>query len=252
MSVEELKEIISRAEELHSKFEKLFVRLYDPSITNNLELLREEVSKVYALSEEKFSVASQMYKKALILGGELENLAREIQKDEHQMKFRIEEVLTILNQGIENFSSKTRIKLYLQRLLQFYRVYDYSLNQSLQRLSAEVEGLVFISEKEKKPPAVIVEHVKKIDELEENFNKLRLLTSHLYIHPSWVYKVEDALREWHTKGLLWVEVRNIEQLTKIPRAKISEILEGLSLIGVVDKRKRGGEIVYKLRGFGEG
>ncbi|MBO8175705.1 MAG: hypothetical protein H0Z18_10650 [Thermococcus sp.] len=251
MDVEKLKELILKAETLHRDFEKLFLKLYEYANQDYFEAVGEVILKLHELSEEKFETASQIYKRIAPVGGELEKAGRELQKNEHQMKFRIEEIIALLGHTKESFSEKLKTKAALQRLFQFHRIYDYSVTQSLQRLSAEIEGLIFISEKEKKPPTSIIERLKKIEELEERLNTLTTFVFHIHSHPSWVHKVEESLREWHSKGLLWVEPRNVEQNTGIDRAYAAQILEGLTLIGVVEKRKRGGESVYKLRGFGE-
>ena len=251
MDVEKLKELILRAETLHKDFEKLFLKLYEYANQDYLEGVEEVILKLHELSEKKFEIASQIYKRIAPVRGRLEKTGRELQRNEHQMKFRIEEIMGILGHAKESFSEKLKAKAALQRLFQFHRIYDYSVTQSLQRLSAEIEGLIFISEKEKKPPTSIIERLKKIEELEERVNILTNFMFHLYSNPSWVYKIEESLKEWHSKGLLWVEPRNVEQNTGIKREHATQILDGLTLIGIVEKRKRGGESVYKLRGFGE-
>nr|WP_206204965.1 MULTISPECIES: hypothetical protein [unclassified Thermococcus] len=236
---------------LHKDFEKLFLKLYEYANQEDFNAIGEAIIKLHELSEEKFETASQIYKGIAPVGGDLEKAGRELQKNEHQMKFRIEEIITLLGHIKESFSEKLKAKAALQRLFQFHRIYDYSVTQALQKLSTEIDGLIFISEKEKKPPTSIIERLKKIEELEEKLSILIAFISHTYSHPSWVHKVEDSLREWHSKGLLWVEPRNVEQNTGIDRAHVAQILEGLTLIGVVEKKRRGGESVYKLRGFGE-
>ncbi len=251
MDVEKLKELILRAEDIHKNFEKLFLKLYEYTSQNHLEKAEEIILKLHELSEEKFEIASQIYRKTASIGGEIERIGKELQKNEHQMKFRLEEIMGLIGHAKESFSEKLKTKAALQRLFQFHRIYDYSVTQSLQRLSAEIEGLILISEKEKKPPTSIIERLKKIEELEERLTTLTNLAFHLYSHPSWVYKIEESLKEWHSKGLLWVEPRNVEQNTGIDREHAAQILDGLTLIGIVEKRKRGGESVYKLRSFGE-
>ena len=251
MDVEKLKELISRAEMLHKDFEKLFLKLYEYANRDYFDEISEVILKLHELSNEKFETASQIYKGTALVGGDLEKAGRELQKNEHQMKFRIEEIMTLLGHVKESFSEKLKAKTALQRLFQFHRIYNYSVTQTLQKLSAEIDGLIFISEKEKKPPVSIIERLKKIEELEESLNNLITFIFHTYSHPSWVHKVEESLKEWHSKGLLWVEPRNVEQNTGINRDYVTQILEGLTLIGIVEKRKRGGESVYKLRGFGE-
>ncbi|AIF69617.1 hypothetical protein PAP_06085 [Palaeococcus pacificus DY20341] len=251
MEIGEFRELISKADELHQNFGKKFAKLFEPGIVSHVEDLRGILHELYSLAEEKFNISSQIYKAAFIYG--LENEAKELQKNEHQMKFRLEEVLAALTSALESYSERTKLNSTLQRLLQFYRVYDYSAHRALQALSAEVEGLTLIgrSEKEKKLPGGILERINKISKLEEDFNTLLRFTYHLYTHPSWVHKVEEALREWHSMGLLWVEARNVEKKSGVERDSASEILEGLMLIGLVEKKMRGGESVYKLRGFGE-
>ena len=250
MDVEKLKELISRAEMLHKDFEKLFLKLHEYANRDYNEI-SEVILKLHELSNEKFETASQIYKGVALIGGDLEKAGRELQKNEHQMRFRIEEIITSLGHAKESFSEKLKAKTALQRLFQFHRIYNYSVTQTLQKLSAEIDGLIFISEKEKNPPVSIIERLKKIEELEKSLNNLITFIFHTHSHPSWVYKVEESLKEWHSKGLLWVEPRNVEQNTGIDRDYVAQILEGLTLIGIVEKRERGGESVYKLRGFGE-
>ncbi len=251
MEISEFKKLVSKADELHQEFGKKFSKLFEPGITSDIEALKDILHELYALADEKFGTSSQIYKGALMYG--LERDAKELQKNEHQMKFRLEEVLSALTSALESYSERAKFNLTFQRLLQFYRVYDYSAHQAIQKLSAEVEGLVLIgkSEKEKKLPSGILDRIQKVEELEKDFNKLVKFTYYLYASPSWVHKVEEALREWHSMGLLWVEARNVEKKSGVERDKAREILEGLTLIGLVQKKMRGGEGVYKLRGFGE-
>ncbi len=248
MNVEELKGLVHKAEELHRKFEQEFPRLYE---SENMESLHSLIKLLYSIVEEKLSVASSIHREVAAVGGVIENYAKELQKNEHQMKFRLEEVLSLLPK-VDDYESRTRLKTSLSRLVQFHRFYDYTITQSIQKLSSEIEGLVFIgtvSEKEKKPPTSIMEKLRKIDEVEGRLDLLIALTYHLYTHPSWVHKVEDALRRWHSRGLLWVEARNVEKESGVKEA--AQILEGLALIGIAEKKYRGGEVVYKLRGFGK-
>ncbi|AHF80405.1 hypothetical protein [Thermococcus paralvinellae] len=251
MNVEKLEELISKAEMLHKDFERLFLKLYEYANQDYFKGISEVILKLHELSDEKFETASQIYKVLASVGGNLEKTGRELQKNEHQMRFRIEEIITLLGHSKGSFSEKLKTKAALQRLFQFHRIYDYSVTQTLQKLSAEIDSLIFISEKEKKSPTSIIERLKKIEDLEEKLNTLTTFVFHIYSHPSWVHKVEESLREWHSKGLLWVESRNVEQNTGIDRVHVAQILEGLTLIGIVEKKKRGGESVYKLRGFGE-
>lgn len=246
-----IRELVKEAEILHKEFQKGFLRVYSLSSSWEFEELKDLVSELYGIIERKFDIASQIGKASSLLGGDFERLAKELQKNEHQMKFRLEELLLLVENPKMSFTEKAKINASLQRLLQFYRVYDYSITQTIQKLTGELEGLIFISEERKLPPANIVDKIKKIENLDEKLELLISFIYYLYTNPSWVHKVEEALRDWHSKGLLWVEVRNVEKNSGVEREHAAKILEGLTLIGVVEKRERGGEYVYKLRGFGE-
>lgn len=246
-----IRELVKEAEVLHKEFQKGFLRVYSLSSSWEFEELKDLLSELYGIIEKKFDVASQIGKASSLLGGDFEQLAKELQKNEHQMKFRLEELLLLVENPKMSFTEKAKINASLQRLLQYYRVYDYSITQTIQKLTGELEGLIFISEERKLPPANIVDKIKKIENLDEKLELLISFIYYLYTNPSWVHKVEEALRDWHSKGLLWVEVRNVEKNSGVEREHAAKILEGLTLIGVVEKRERGGEYVYKLRGFGE-
>lgn len=246
-----IRELVKEAEVLHKEFQKDFLRVYSLSSSWEFEELKDLLSELYGIIERKFDIASQIGKASSLLGGDFERLAKELQKNEHQMKFRLEELLLLVENPKMSFTEKAKINASLQRLLQFYRVYDYSITQTIQKLTGELEGLIFISEERKLPPANIVDKIKKIENLDEKLELLISFIYYLYTNPSWVHKVEEALRDWHSKGLLWVEVRNVEKNSGVEREHAAKILEGLTLIGVVEKRERGGEYVYKLRGFGE-
>jgi len=246
-----IRELVKEAEVLHKEFQKGFLRVYSLSSSWEFEELKDLLSELYGIIERKFDIASQIGRASSLLGGDFERLAKELQKNEHQMKFRLEELLLLVENPKMSFTEKAKINASLQRLLQFYRVYDYSITQTIQKLTGELEGLIFISEERKLPPANIVDKIKKIENLDEKLELLISFIYYLYTNPSWVHKVEEALRDWHSKGLLWVEVRNVEKNSGVEREHAAKILEGLTLIGVVEKRERGGEYVYKLRGFGE-
>ncbi|WP_461866213.1 hypothetical protein [Thermococcus sp.] len=245
MNINELKNLVNEIERLHRKFEQEFPKLYE---SGDVESLQTLIKTLHALAEEKLSIASAIHREVAFIGGDIESYARDLQKNEHQMKFRLEEVLSILAK-VDDYESRMRLKTALSRLVHFHRFYDYTITQSIQKLSSEIEGLIFIGEKEKKLPTSIMEKLRKIEDIEDNLNLLIKLTYHLYTHPSWVHKVEEALRRWHSRGLLWVEARNVEKESGIKEA--AQILEGLALIGIIEKRYRGGEVVYKLRGFGK-
>jgi len=246
-----IRELVKEAEALHKDFQKGFLRAYSFSSSWNFEELKNVLSELYGIIEKKFDVASQIANMSPLLEGNFERLAKELQKNEHQMKFRLEELLLLVESPKMSFTEKARINASIQRLLQFYRVYDYSLTQTIQKLRGELEGLIFISGEKKLPPANVVDKIKRIKNLDEKLELLISFIYYLYNSPSWVHKVEEALRDWHSKGLLWVEVRNVEKNSGVEREHAAKILEGLTLIGIVEKRERGGEYVYKLRGFGE-
>ena len=251
VDMEKIREVVKKAETLHKEFQKVFLGLYSLSSNWSFEELRDVLSSLYSVIERKFDTASEMVSLASLVGGDFEVFARELQKNEHQMKFRVEELFSLVENPKISFSERSKVNASLQRLLQFYRIYDYSITQSIQKLNGELEGLIFISEERKLPPANILNKMQKIEILEKTVANLVSFVYYLHYHPSWVHKVEEALRDWHSKGLLWVEVRNIEKNSGVERGHATKILEGLMLIGVVEKRERGGEYVYKLRGFGE-
>ncbi len=242
MSTDELRAILNRLEELHSSFEEAFSRLYEGS-----DELEEILRKLHELSSKKLELTTRLYRELAKVGGKAEETSKELYRNEHQMKFRLEELLGLL--GKNDFQSRVRMKVSLDRLLQFHRIYDYAVRKGLGELSAEVEGLAFLGENHKKVPVSILEEVRRTKDLERRFEKLVTFVGRLYAHPSDVYRVEEALKEWHSKGLLWVEARNLEKLSGVRNAE--EILEGLALIGVVEKRMRGGEGVYRHRAYGE-
>ena len=243
MDIDKLRSLLLELEKLHSRFESEFSRLYDE---NNVESLEERLRSLQGLSLEKLEKASSLYRELAKFGGRLEELSKELYKNEHQMKFRIEEVISHLRG--DDFSGRARLKASLDRLVQFHRLYDYAVRKAVGELSGEVEGLALLGENHKKVPVGIMEEIHKTRLIEERLETLVRFVYRLYAHPSDVYRVERALIEWHSKGLLWVEARNVEKLSGVRDAE--EILEGLTLIGVVEKKMRGGEGVYKHRAYG--
>ncbi len=243
MEAEELKRLLFELEKLHSRFESKFSELYGEKSVEELEAV---LKSLHGLSAEKLERASSLYRELAKFGGKLEELSKELYKNEHQMKFRIGEVLSIL--GSDDFASRARLKASLDRLVQFHRLYDYAVRKAIGELSAEVEGLAFLGENHKKVPVGILEEIRRTRYLEERLDSLVRFVYRLYSHPSDIHRVERALLEWHSKGLLWVEARNVEKLSGVRNPE--EILEGLALIGVVEKKMRGGEGVYRHRAYG--
>ncbi len=243
MDVEELRRNLAELEALHSSFESSFSKIYDEMTSEELEGLIRELHRI---SSRKLELSSVIYKELSKFGGRLEELAKELYRNEHQMKFRLEELLSLLAR--DDYPSRTRFKASFDRLVQFHRLYDYAVRKAISELGGEVEGLSFLSENHKKVPVSILEEIRKTRALEEKLESLVKFVYRLYAHPSDVYRVEHALMEWHAKGLLWVEARNVEKLSGVRDAE--EILEGLALIGVVEKKRRGGESVYRHRAYG--
>ncbi|ASJ02151.1 hypothetical protein A3L09_02140 [Thermococcus profundus] len=252
MRADRVREIVEKIESLHREFESRFPLLYEEK---SYEGLYDAVKRLYAITSEKMDLAGELYREITPIGGEVESTAKELQRSEHQMKFRLEEIMTILSKP-EGYSERTRLKAALERLVHFHRIHDYTVRQALQVIGREIESLEFIermgveSENQKKAPASIIERLKRIDEIEETLTKTLAFMRRLYLHPGDVHKVEEALISWHRMGLLWVEARNVEKMSGVKSA--DEILEGLTLIGVVERKERGGESVYRHRSFSSG
>ncbi|WP_297420845.1 hypothetical protein [Thermococcus sp.] len=246
MNVEEIKARLSRLESLHSAFEDKFSILYGE---NNGEKLIETLRELYDTSREKLELSSALYRE-MVGSTYAEDQAKELYRNEHQMKFRIEELLSLLSKG--DYDAKMKLLTAVDRLAQFHRVYDYAVRKALSELAKEVERMELLAggENQKKVPVGIMEELRKIKTLEEEIETLKGFLFRLYAHPGDVHKVEEALRDWHSRGLLWVEARNVEKLSGVENA--GEILEGLALIGVVEKKMRGGEGVYRHRSYSSG
>jgi len=243
MDVDELRSLLVELERLHSRFESKFSELYDEG---GIEELEAVLKSLHGLSLEKLEKSSSLYRELAKFGGKLEELSKELYKNEHQMKFRLEELLSLLRG--EDFEARAKMRASFERLVQFHRLYDYAVRKAISELSSEVEGLSLLGENQKKVPVGILEEIHRTRHLEEKLNSLIGFVYRLYSHPSDVHRVERALLEWHSKGLLWVEARNVEKLSGVRDAE--EILEGLALIGVVEKKMRGGESVYRHRAYG--
>jgi len=245
MNVDEINSKLSRLEELHADFERGFPGLYEEV---DRETLFERVKRLYALSREKLEIATSLYRELASIGGRTEEMAKELYRNEHQMKFRLEELLSVLARD-GDYEARVKLRSSLERLVQFHRVYDYAVRKALSELGSEVEGLSLVAgaENKKKVPSGIMDKLAKVEELERELTAMRRFLFRLYTHPGDLHKVEEALKAWHAQGLLWVEARNVEKLSGVQNA--DEILEGLTLIGVVEKRMRGGEGVYRHRGF---
>jgi hypothetical protein len=248
MDVDELKAKVARLEALHAEFERKFPALYEET---DYESLLVNVKELHSLILEKLDLASALYRELARVGGRAEGLAKEIHRNEHQMKFRLEEVLSLLSKATD-YDARMKLGTAMDRLSGFHRIYDYAVGRSLSALDAEVEGLTLLmeGEKEKKVPPSIMDKLRKIDEIEGELGVVKRFMFRLYTHPGDVHKVEEALKDWHSRGLLWVEARNVEKLSGVQDA--GEILEGLTLIGVVEKKMRGGEGVYRHRTFSPG
>ncbi|WP_457752379.1 hypothetical protein [Thermococcus sp.] len=245
MNVDEIKAKLSRLEKLHADFERGFPGIYEEV---DRETLFERVKNLYAISREKLEIATSLYRELAAIGGRTEELAKELYRNEHQMKFRLEELLSNLARE-SDYEARLRLRASLERLVQFHRVYDYAIRKSLGELGSEVEGLSLVAgaENKKKVPSGIMDKLSRVDELEAELRVMRRFLFRLYTHPGDVHKVEEALKAWHSQGLLWVEARNVEKVSGVQNA--GEILEGLTLIGVVEKKMRGGEGVYRHRSF---
>ncbi|HDZ35862.1 MAG TPA: hypothetical protein ENH81_02970 [Thermococcus sp.] len=247
MNVEEIKSRLSRLESLHSAFEGKFPAIYSEK---DKAALMEAVKSLYDISVEKLEVAAALYREVNGIGGYVEVQAKELYRNEHQMKFRLEEIISLLSR--DDYDSRVRLESAMERLVQFHRVYDYAVRKALGELTSKVEGMALLAkgEKEKKVPLDILEELGKVKALEAELGALKRFLFRLYTHPGDVHKIEDALRDWHSRGLLWVEARNVEKVSGV--ADASEILEALTLIGVVEKRMRGGESVYRHRSYSSG
>ncbi|ASJ00031.1 hypothetical protein [Thermococcus gorgonarius] len=249
MKAERVKELIEELKLLHRQFESTFPRLYEEG---NTDTMYELVKRLYSTVGEKMGILSEVYREMAPLGEEVEGVIMEVQRVEHQMKFRLEELMGVLSKPL-SYSERPKLKILLDRLTHFHRIYDYTVTRAIQTLTKEAEGLEFIEmmdikgENQKKPPTSIIRKLEQIDDLEKKLESLIRFTYRLYAHPADVHKVEDALKAWHRMGLLWVEERNVEKLSGVKNA--GEILEGLTLIGVVERKKRGGESVYRHRSF---
>jgi hypothetical protein len=241
MNADELKTILTRLEELHSSFETEFSKLH---LEGELDSV---VRELHRISSEKLELATKLYRELAKVGGKAEETAKDIYRNEHQMKYRLEEVLGLV--GREDAVSRARLRVSLERLLQFHRLYDYAVRKGIGELSGEIESLTLLGENQKKVPVAILEDIRRIGEVERRLETLVTFTKRLYVHPGDVYRVEEALKMWHSRGLLWVEARNVEKLSGVRDA--GEILEGLALIGVIEKKMRGGESVYRHRAHGE-
>ncbi|NJE05296.1 hypothetical protein E3E36_03895 [Thermococcus sp. M36] len=248
MNVDDIKAQLSRIEELHSNFEAQFPGIYGEK---DWESLHDKINSLYKVSLEKLELAAMLYREAGQLGGAIGEEAKELYRNEHQMKFRLEEILPLLARG-HDYDARMRLSTAVERLVQFHRVYDYAVRKAVSEILREVEGLSFLAggEKEKKVPVGIMEELRKIKRLEAELEALKALLFRLYVHPGDVHKVEEALRDWHSRGLLWVEARNVEKLSGV--RDVEQVLEGLALIGVVEKKMRGGESVYRHRSFSPG
>ncbi|NPA47956.1 MAG: hypothetical protein GXO14_04870 [Thermococci archaeon] len=241
MNVDELSSKLSQLEILHRKFESKFPLLYRLSG----EDLRNVLSELYDIASEKLSIAMEVSSALAGVGGSTAEKARDLYRNEHQMKFRLEELMSISSEDF--YEGRLKLKTSLDRLVHFHRVYDYTFTTSLRDLKAAVDLLTLAGngEQDTKASSGILERLEEIDRVRERLDKLVRLTARLYFHPGDVYKVEDSLIEWHRKGLMWVEARNVEKISGVRDA--AEILEGLTLIGVVERKKRGGESVYRHR-----
>lgn len=183
MDVEELKARLGDFEGgIHSSFEDAFSRLYEPE-----EELAEVVRELHSLSSKKLELASHIYKElSAIGGGRVEELAKELYKNEHQMKFRLEEVMSLL--GRDDYEGRARLKAALDRLVQFHRLYDYAIRKALSELSAEVESLTILGENQKKVPVSILEELRKTKAIGSQLETLKRFLYRLYVHSSDVHR----------------------------------------------------------------
>ncbi len=239
MKVEELSAELSKLEELHRKFESKFPLLYKLSG----EELRNVIGELYDIASEKLSIAMKVSSSLSSAGGSTAEKARDLYRNEHQMKFRLEELMSI---KMEDFYEwRMRLKSSLDRLVHFHRVYDYTFTTSLRDLRSALDLMSLVGEEggSSRAPSGILERLDEIEEIKDKLDKLVKFVARFYAHPGDVYKVEESLIEWHRRGLMWVEARNVEKLSGVRDA--ADVLEGLTLIGVVERKRRGGESVYR-------
>jgi len=245
VEVAEIKSKLSRLDSLHTEFERQFAQLYGKS---DPDALAELLKSLYSISQEKLELASALYRELSSAGGRIEERVKELYRNEHQMKFRLEEILSSMSMD-GGYGARQKVGASLERFAQFHRVYDYGVRKALGELATEVEGLTLIAgaENQKKVPAGIMDRLRQVEELEGELDVLKRFLFRLYVHPGDAHKVEAALLDWHSRGLSWVEARNVEKVSGVQNA--GELLEGLALIGVVEKKMRGGEGVYRHRNF---
>ncbi|AFN04552.1 hypothetical protein PFDSM3638_00035 [Pyrococcus furiosus DSM 3638] len=229
-----LSEKVKELQSLHRDFEDLIPRL----------LLEKDIKDIcrsaYEIENKKIRILFDLLSESPKIGREFENLVKEMLRLESRMKGIIEDI-------IRNMEDPD---VYIKTLANFNRNYDYLVTENLSSLLlyAEFSDLL---QKEGGIPEPILNRIMKAEEVSEKIGVLVKFLSILYNKPSALFKVETSLRSLNQLGLRWVEIRHLERETGIKREELEEILEGLTLIGVVEKMNRGGESVYRIRNSGE-
>jgi hypothetical protein len=127
MKTEKVKTALERLESLHREFESKFPELY---AEKSVEGLHELVKGLYSIAGEKMDIAGELYRELAPVSRDAEGVIKELQKNEHQMKFRLEELMNLLT-GPLDYDERARLKAALDRLVQFHRIYDYTMRRAL-------------------------------------------------------------------------------------------------------------------------
>ncbi|AFK21844.1 hypothetical protein [Pyrococcus sp. ST04] len=227
--IEELKKV----RELHRNFEGIL-----PRIGNEKSILEE----AYQTINEEIRLISQIADNGFKIGKDFENTVKETLRLMIQMKGMIEEAML-------NTEDLNKFQFSIKKIIQFNRNYDYLITENLNSMITYAEFIGLI--KEGGIPSSILEKISNVEKIFERFEALIKFLKYLYHRPSDVFKVEFSIRKLNEMGLKWIEIWHLEKETGISRDEIVDILDGLALIGVIERMERGGESVYRLRDLGE-
>ncbi|AEC51564.1 hypothetical protein PNA2_0648 [Pyrococcus sp. NA2] len=225
---------LKKVRDLHRKFESLI-----PEISN---YSKESIFRAYELINEEIKELSEILDEGFKVGREFERIIQETFRLMLQMKGLVEEALA-------NIDDRRKLEFPVRKILNFNRNFDFIVTENVNSLITYAEFMEILETGN--IPSSLLDKINAIENFEERVNVLINFLRLLYNRPSDVFRVEFSLRMANQQGMRWVDVWYLKKETGLKEDEIREILDALTLIGVTEKRERGGESVYRVRDIRE-
>lgn len=227
-------ERLKKVRDLHRSFEDLIPHIAEGS--------KEATIKAYQTLNEEIREISEILDEAFTIGREFEGSAKETIRVLMQMKGILEDVLS-------NLDDRGKLEFHVKKLLSFNRSFDYIVTENLNTLITYAEFVEIV--KEGKIPSSVLDKISEVERFAHKLDALIKFLRLLYDKPSDIFKVEFSLRKANESGMRWVDEWYLQKDTGLSGDEIRDILDSLTLIGVVERKERGGGSVYRVRDIGE-